>query len=140
MYLYSAKTNAFYPLELKNYYDSAETLPGDVIEVSDDVFYEYSEVPEGKFRQAGPDGMPVWKDIPLPTKEDLIKVAEQERQRLLANADALMLDWRTELMLGEISDANRDKLSAWLAYKNDMKTVDVTTDPEHVSWPVPPEA
>lgn len=58
---------------------------------------------------------------------------------LLAKADATMIDWRTELMLGEISDDNMDKLSAWLAYKNQVKAVDVTTDPEHVIWPVPPE-
>ncbi|EMM6697123.1 tail fiber assembly protein [Citrobacter freundii] len=77
---------------------------------------------------------------PPPTKEELIAAAEYERQQLLTHADAVMLDWRTELMLGEISDTNRAKLSAWLAYKNEVKSADVTTDPEHVSWPVPPEA
>lgn len=65
--------------------------------------------------------------------------AENERQQLLKHADAVMLDWRTELMLGEISDNNRAKLSAWLAYKNEVKAVDVTSDPEHVNWPQPPE-
>ncbi|KPR53274.1 tail fiber assembly protein [Citrobacter freundii] len=69
-----------------------------------------------------------------------ITQAENERQRLLKHADAVMLDWRTELMLGEISDANKAKLSAWLAYKNEVKSADVTTDPEYVNWPVPPEA
>ncbi|BEJ34881.1 hypothetical protein OIPHN330_35010 [Citrobacter freundii] len=69
----------------------------------------------------------------------IISAAEQVRQQLLAHADAVMLDWRTELMLGEISDANRDKLSAWMTYKNEVKAVDVTADPEHVNWPVPPE-
>ncbi|EAP0129333.1 tail fiber assembly protein [Salmonella enterica subsp. enterica serovar Poona] len=76
---------------------------------------------------------------PPPTHEQLIQIAENERQRLLSAADAIMLDWRTELMLGEISDANRAKLSAWLLYKNQVKAVDVTTDPEHVNWPVIPE-
>ena len=76
---------------------------------------------------------------PPPTQEELIQAAENERQRLLAAADAVMLDWRTELMLGEISDANKAKLSAWMAYKNEVKAVDVTTDPEHVNWPVTPE-
>ena len=76
---------------------------------------------------------------PPPTHEQLIQAAENERQRLLSAADAIMLDWRTELLLGEISDANRAKLSAWLLYKNQVKAVDVTTDPEHVSWPVIPE-
>ncbi|EDV7623023.1 tail fiber assembly protein, partial [Salmonella enterica subsp. diarizonae] len=61
------------------------------------------------------------------------------RQRLLTHADKVMLDWRTELMLGEISDANRDKLSAWLAYKNEVKAVDVTTTPDNVNWPAKPE-
>ncbi|ECJ4667803.1 tail fiber assembly protein, partial [Salmonella enterica subsp. diarizonae] len=70
---------------------------------------------------------------------ELIQVAENERQRLLTHADKVMLDWRTELMLGEISDANRDKLSAWMAYKSEVKTVDVTTTPDNVNWPVPPE-
>lgn len=54
--------------------------------------------------------------------------AEKLRSQLLAHADKVMLDWRTELMLGEISDANKAKLSAWLAYKNEVKAVDVTTD------------
>lgn len=75
---------------------------------------------------------------PPPTHEQLIQTAENERQRLLSAADAIMLDWRTELMLGEISDANKAKLSAWLLYKNQVKAVDVTTDPEHVNWPVAP--
>lgn len=64
--------------------------------------------------------------------------AEKQRSNLLASADKVMLDWRTELMLGEISDTNRAKLSAWLAYKNEVKAVDVTTDPEHVIWPATP--
>lgn len=77
---------------------------------------------------------------PPPTKEELIAATENVRQQLLTHADAVMLDWRTELMLGEISDTNRAKLSAWLAYKNEVKSVDVTTDPVHVNWPAPPEA
>lgn len=68
-----------------------------------------------------------------------ITQAENERQRLLKHADDVMLDWRTELMLGEISDANKAKLSAWLAYKNEVKSTDVTADPENVNWPSPPE-
>ncbi|EFA3713558.1 tail fiber assembly protein, partial [Escherichia coli] len=85
------------------------------------------------------NGMPAWADIPPPTKEELVQVAENKRQQLLSHADDVMLDWRTELMLGEISDANRAKLSAWLTYKNDVKATDVTTDPENINWPVPPE-
>ncbi|EFM3676662.1 tail fiber assembly protein [Escherichia coli] len=116
--------------------------PDDAVLMSVEVFNEFfiQLPPNGKMRSGGPDGLPVWIETPPPTKEELIHIAEAERQMLITKADAVMLDWRTELMLGEISDANRAKLSAWLAYKNEVKMVDVTTDPEHVNWPVPPEA
>ncbi|EPH3079578.1 tail fiber assembly protein, partial [Citrobacter freundii] len=32
-------------------------------------------------------------------------------------------DWRTELALGDISDDDRIKLSAWMAYKRAVKAV-----------------
>ncbi|WP_241168450.1 tail fiber assembly protein [Escherichia coli] len=76
---------------------------------------------------------------PQKSQAELIQAAEIERQRLLKYANDVMFDWRTELMLGEISDANREKLSTWQAYKNEVKAVDVTTAPENVNWPVPPE-
>ncbi|EIR2523749.1 tail fiber assembly protein [Escherichia coli] len=76
---------------------------------------------------------------PPPTHEQLIQAAENERQRLLFAADAIMLDWRTELMLGEISDANRAKLSAWLAYKNQVNAVDKNEAiTEGFNWPNAP--
>ncbi|GAL52077.1 TPA: tail fiber assembly protein [Citrobacter farmeri] len=139
MYLFSPTTLGFYPSEMKDEYQRYGNLPADVIEVSDSVRDKYNfGAPEGK--QLGcKNGHPAWVDISPLTREERIAAAEQVRQQLLAHADITMLDWRTELMLGEISDANKATLSAWLAYKNDVKSVDVTTDPEHVSWPVPPE-
>lgn len=116
-----------------------ENWPSDAVLVTEEEAAEYwmTTPPDGK-KLGAVDDKPAWVDIPPRTREELIKDAENERQRLLANADKIMIDWRTELMLGEISDDNRDKLSAWLAYKNQVKAVDVTTDPEHVIWPVAP--
>lgn len=125
---------------LQTEYQASGMWPENGIDVSDEVSAEFTgQPPDGKTIGVGADGMPSWVDIPPPTRDELISVAEQVRQQLLARADAVMLDWRTELMLGEISDANRDKLSAWMTYKNEVKTVDVTADPEHVNWPVRPE-
>ncbi|MCR3704690.1 tail fiber assembly protein [Citrobacter freundii] len=138
---YSKTTNAFYDMSRKDLFLEAGTWPGDVIEVEQNIADEFMQTPpSGKQRISGDDGLPTWGDIPPPTRDELIAIAENERQRLLAYADVVMLDWRTELMLGEISDTNRAKLSAWLAYKNEVKEVDVTIDPENVIWPVPPEA
>ncbi|MFC7506824.1 tail fiber assembly protein [Pantoea stewartii] len=43
--------------------------------------------------------------------------AEQKRQELIANIDDVTVDWRIELMLGDISEKNKAKLSSWMAYK-----------------------
>ncbi|MBJ8674874.1 tail fiber assembly protein [Citrobacter freundii] len=84
-------------------------------------------------------GKPSWVDVPPLTRAEVIAIAENERKRLIVNADAIMIDWRTELMLGEISDANRAKLSAWLAYKNKVKSIPaeeaITAE---FSWPDQP--
>ncbi|EQA2192073.1 tail fiber assembly protein [Escherichia coli] len=115
-----------------------EQQTDDSIEISEEVWrILLSEIYSG--RELFNDGGVPATRVPQHTQEQVIAAAENERQRLLNYADTVMLDWRTELMLGEISDANRAKLSAWLAYKNKVKSVDVTTDPEHVNWPIPPE-
>ena len=65
--------------------------------------------------------------------------AEQHRQMLLAQVDELSSDWRVELMLGDISEENKKKLSSWMVYKMAVKAVDVSTAPD-INWPVQPEA
>lgn len=138
--VYSAANNSFFAKNDVEKYEEAGWELADIVDVTYDTYLEFIEdrTLQGQVRIAGADGFPAWGDIPPPTHEELIAAAEQVRQQLLAHADTTMLDWRTELMLAEISDANKSKLSAWLAYKNDVKSVDVTTDPEHVSWPSPP--
>lgn len=140
-FYYSATTNGAYSENDIEMFMASGAWPDDAVLMSPEVFTEYfTELPPaGKIRVVGSNGLPAWADIPAPGYKELIQIAEAERQRLLVNAYAVMLDWRTELMLGEISDANRAKLSAWMAYKNEVKAVDVTTGPENVNWPVKPE-
>ncbi|ENB6165421.1 tail fiber assembly protein [Escherichia coli] len=131
---------SFYPEALKEVYINAGSWPENGVDVDDETMAIYTSVaPKGKILGADKDGNPTWLDIPPPNHEELIRIAENEQKRLLTHADAVMLDWRTELMLGEISDANKAKLSAWMAYKNEVKAIDATTAPEHVNWPVPPD-
>ncbi|EDO3005540.1 tail fiber assembly protein [Escherichia coli] len=65
--------------------------------------------------------------------------AEQYRQALLDQVDKLTSDWRVELMLGDISEGNKNKLSSWMAYKTAVKAVDISTAPD-INWPAQPEA
>jgi len=67
-----------------------------------------------------------------------VEAAKQQRQQLLLKADEVTADWRVELMLGDISDEDKAKLSAWMDYKKEVKAVDTSTAPD-VSWPAQPE-
>lgn len=139
--VYSAKNNAFYLLAMKSQYESAGAWPTDGVSVADAVFNEFAApAPVGKIRAAGRDGLPVWVDIPHPPREQLIVAAERNRQELLSYADRVIADWRTELALDEISDGDKVKLSAWMAYKRAVKAVSAedAVAPDF-AWPVQPE-
>ncbi|WP_422824421.1 tail fiber assembly protein, partial [Xenorhabdus bharatensis] len=71
--IYSAKTNAFYPVAWKQAYIKAGSWPEDGIEVSEAVYMEFAihQPPEGKQRVAGHNGYPTWVDIPPPTPKEL---------------------------------------------------------------------
>ena len=81
------------------------------------------------------NGLPVLKSPVI----DYVARAENQRMQLLAHADNVTADWRVELMLGDISSTDKEKLSAWMDYKKEVKAVDTSTAPE-ISWPELPEA
>lgn len=114
-------------------------IPDDATEISLDVYSEYAGIawPEGKALGADSSGMPSWVDAPPPTHEEEVEAAEQQRQQLLLRADGVTADWRVELMLGDISEEDKERLSAWMDYKKQVKAVDTSTAPD-ITWPTPP--
>ncbi len=61
---YSPSMNTFFLAEFMLRYEQSETLPEDTIDVSDEIFNEYADVPpEGMMRVAGSDGLPAWSEI-----------------------------------------------------------------------------
>ncbi|MGK0705110.1 tail assembly chaperone [Yokenella regensburgei] len=73
-YIYSADTNSFYPLSLKKEYELSGAWPSSYIEVSDEVFYEFTQNKDGKVRRPGADGNPVWVDITPPSNDELLSL------------------------------------------------------------------
>ncbi|GCU32694.1 phage tail fiber assembly protein [Escherichia coli] len=139
MYVFSSKNNSFYPRSLQENYEEANSWPTDGIEVSESKFAEYSGTPpQGKMRGSTADGMPAWLDIPPLTAEQLLSQAENKRQSLLKHADEITADWRTELVLGEINEFNKRQLSEWMAYKRELKAMEITMASE-ITWPIQPE-
>ncbi|MGE1853976.1 tail fiber assembly protein [Morganella morganii] len=138
-YLYSAKTNSFYPLEMKELYQESGTWPVSGILVNDEVFSEFagSEPPRGKMRGSDKEGYPCWVDIPPLTHEEHIEIAERKKQNLIAGVTQETEMLRAKLALGRIKDDEKSLLIAWLDYLDELEAVDVSTAPD-IIWPVKP--
>lgn len=133
--------NNFYALALRSSYEASGVWPADGVDIDEPVFAEFSgKSPAGMVRGTGNDGFPCWVATQPRSHDELIMDAEEKRQELLRHADTVTADWRTELSLGEISDDDRASLSAWMAYKREVKSVaaeDALTP--GFEWPVKPE-
>lgn len=70
--------------------------------------------------------------------------AEITRQKLLTDANSTIVDWRTELALGDISDDDRSSLTKWMVYIRALKTLDLSDVKDEatftaIRWPVLPQ-
>lgn len=135
---FSAATSGFYPEELKENYEEGTGWPDDAVEITFAEWRLFSgDCPAGKRLGADEQGYPVWDDVPPPTDEELIAVAEQEKQSRLQYANSVAADWRTELSLGVISESDKAKLVLWMQYIKDVKAIDISI-PDNIDWPPVP--
>ncbi|WP_318389660.1 tail fiber assembly protein [Enterobacter sp.] len=139
-YIYSAETNEFFPRSLEDNYRASGQWPvvGVEFDESDFTYWKSENAPAGKIRVPGADGMPTWGNIPEPTHQQLTEEAERHRQQYLSEADGITADWIVELMLGDITDEDKNKLQLWMEYKRKVKEVDISSVP-NVKWPEPPK-
>ncbi|MCC8376318.1 MULTISPECIES: tail fiber assembly protein [Photorhabdus] len=140
MYFYSAKTNAFYPIELKQNYIASGSLPDDIMEVSIDIYQEYavSNVPEGKYRVAGQNGLPEWADIPPPTKEELQQYVESKKQQFIVEASQQIAPLQDAVDLGIATKEEEAALLVWKKYRVMLNRVD-TLQAADIEWPEQPK-
>ncbi|EPB9487745.1 tail fiber assembly protein [Citrobacter farmeri] len=133
-YKWSAKYNAFFPIEMLPAYQSSWDDLSDLIDVDDAVEAEFNgEPPEGKMRGVV-DGMPAWVDVPLPTYEEKIADAEAMKLSLKDNADS-EIAWRQDAVdAGIATDEETVALADWKKYRVLLMRVD-TAKPV---WPTLP--
>lgn len=124
--------------------DCNEALPGihnlsGCIEMNDDTHpFKTGTTPEGKAWGSDKSGFPVLMDIPAPSPEVLMAMAETERSERIAYAMDKISLWQTKLQLTVITEDEKAELLIWLKYIDDVKAVDVSTAPD-IDWPEPPE-
>ncbi|HDQ3846553.1 tail fiber assembly protein [Escherichia coli] len=66
-----------------------------------------------------------------------MEAAEQQKSALLAEAQATISLWQTELQLGIISDNDKASLILWLTYIKELQAVAPEAAP-NIKWPMPP--
>ncbi|HCQ0485766.1 TPA: tail fiber assembly protein [Escherichia coli] len=133
-YKWSAKYNAFFPIEMLHIYQSSWDDLSDLIDIDDTVVAEFiGNPPEGKVRGVV-DGMPAWVDVPLPTYEEKIADAEKMKLSLKANADS-EIAWRQDAVdAGIATDEETVALADWKKYRVLLMRV----DPASPVWPALP--
>lgn len=140
-YIYSAKNNCFIESHRVAEYESFGWDLSDAKEVDEAIYLEFIQdrAVEGYRRMPGTDGLPVWEDLPPPTKEDLAKEAEKERQIRISDANAMInsKQWPSKLTLGRMSTKEKTQFNLWLDYLDALDAVDTSTAPD-IDWPEKP--
>lgn len=128
----------FYPKALKEAYISAGTWPEHAADVSDDAMAIYSQYPpKGKTLGADDNGYPVWVDIPHPSYEGLVAIAESKKQSLLAEASTAIAPLQDAVDLDMATDEESASLKEWKKYRVLLNRVDTSTAPD-IDWPEKP--
>lgn len=135
--LFSPSLNRFYQPAWEKDYVLAGDWPDDLIEVSGDVFAEFTS-PKAGFVRTVVNDLPAWKEAPPLTREEQANIAENTKQQLLYAAKQKITGWQTDLLLGDISDEDRDKLILWRDYIRKLEAIDTSKSPD-IEWPVSPQ-
>lgn len=137
-YIYSPSHNAFYLTALKAEYELSDNWPEDGMEISDDLFIQYTSTPpDGQERGVDSDGMPCWVDLPEPTTKELIAEAEQKKKVLLAEAQAVISPLQDALDLDMATEEESKVLLEWKKYRVLLNRVDISQAPD-IAWPAQP--
>lgn len=134
--LFSPSLNAFYQPAWEQDYVAVGDWPDDLIEVDESVFVEFTSPKEGHVRTVV-DGLPAWVEAPPLTNEEQVNIAENTKQQLLYAAKQKITGWQTDLLLGDISDEDREKLIIWRDYIRKLEAIDTSKAPD-IEWPTPP--
>ncbi|WP_075685082.1 tail fiber assembly protein [Serratia marcescens] len=137
-YKFSATTTGFYPINFLDSYEQAGTLPGDLVEVTDAIYAEFTgQPPEGKTRGSNKQGKPAWVDLPKATPEQLRIQAAYQKQADMMDAEAAIAPLARAVKLNMATEAEKAKLEAWERYSVLISRLDPESAPD-IDWPRKP--
>ncbi|MFL6895769.1 tail fiber assembly protein [Enterobacter roggenkampii] len=136
-YVWSPSTAGFYPIVEKERLMAAGGWPADGVDVTGEEYTALFPTPPGKFIDTL-NGRPQWVDMPPPSKEQLISMAENERSAKRSVADN-EISWRQDAVdAGIATKGETDDLAAWKKYRVLLMRIDTSKAPD-IEWPTQPE-
>jgi len=139
-YYWSASTNAFYAVALREQYEASGSLPSDITDIDDSVASVFMGMPpEGKERGVGADNMPAWNDLPLPSPAQLVSHADMKKAELRAAADSEITWLQDAVDAGIATDEETAALAEWKKYRVMLMRIDTSSAPD-IEWPALSEA
>lgn len=138
-YQFSAKTGSFYPKSMLEEYRNANTLPGDLVDVDDEIYNLFTtSPPEGKIRGADESGFPAWVNAPAPTPEQQVISARIRKNRLAEEAEMAIAPLARAAKYGGATPEETARLTAWEKYSVQLSRIKPETAPD-INWPQPPQ-
>lgn len=136
-FYFSPSTDGMYPVAMKHLYDEAGSWPEDGLPITQETYDTFNVAyPEGKKRGVV-DGVMAWVDLPGPTQEQLVDLANQQKQAKITAANAIFLEWQTKLLLNMATEAQKQAVKNWVNYVDAVKAIDPNDAPD-ISWPEEP--
>lgn len=137
-YYYSASTNAFYPLEMKQDYEAANSWPDDAKKITEKRYYLLMQG-QSNGKVIGPDkyGEPVLTDPAPPSQEQLIYEADAKKALLMQEVNDAIAPLQDAVEFKTATDDEISRLNAWRKYRILLNRVDCSNAPD-ISWPEVP--
>ncbi|MBJ9613819.1 tail fiber assembly protein [Citrobacter koseri] len=138
-YFYSASTGGFYPVSLKEDYETAGSWPGDAVSVSDeDMMALQAGQSAGKQISSNAEGYPVLTDPKPLTFEQLQQQAKTQQSALMNAAGDAIAPLQDAVDLDEATEEELALLKKWKQYRVTLNRIDLSTAPD-IEWPEKPE-
>lgn len=118
----------------------AEKWPNDAVLLTEEETAEYWLVVPPDSKKLGViNNRPAWVDIPPPTQEELIAIAELEKQRRIKAANDYMnsKQWPGKAAIGRLKGDELVQYNQWLDYLDALEVVNTSTVPD-IEWPTKP--
>ncbi|EPF4558227.1 tail fiber assembly protein [Escherichia coli] len=136
------KTYYFNPSDSGFYISpDSQTIPDNATKINFTIYSEFAGVawPDGKILGSDKNGFPAWQDAPPLTSEELISIAESNKQRLVNQANEYMnsKQWPGKAAIGRLKGEELAQYNLWLDYLDALEMVDTSSAPD-IEWPTPP--